>query len=46
MSEDIFSVNIDVSQGERLGILLAGGNGTPIQIKSYVVQFFETLYII
>ena len=34
MSEDIFSVKIDVAEGERLGILLSGGNGTPIEIKS------------
>ena len=32
--EDIFSVTIDVPQGERLGLLLAGGVDCPIEIKT------------
>jgi len=32
--EDIFSVTIDVPQGERLGLLLAGGGDSPIEIKT------------
>ncbi|KAL5261123.1 hypothetical protein ACHWQZ_G006983 [Mnemiopsis leidyi] len=31
--EDIFSVTIDLPQGERLGLVLAGGVDTPIEIK-------------
>ena len=31
--EDIFSVTIDLPHGERLGLVLAGGVDTPIEIK-------------
>ena len=33
-SEDIFSVTIDVKQGERLGLSLVGGTDSPIEIKA------------
>ena len=32
--EEIFSVTIDVPHGERLGLLLAGGIDSPIEIKT------------
>lgn len=43
--EDIFSVTIDVTHGERLGLLLAGGLESPIEIKSWVILILKVITV-